>query len=59
MKIKIVVVGDGAVGKTCMLACYLDDTFPENYIPTIYDVKEGQLTYKDLQRTFQLIDTAG
>ena len=39
-QMKIIVCGDGAVGKTCLLVVYAEGKFPEEYVPTTFDVKK-------------------
>ncbi|XP_071396793.1 rho-related GTP-binding protein RhoB isoform X3 [Centroberyx affinis] len=34
---KLVVVGDGACGKTCLLIVFSKDEFPEVYVPTVFE----------------------
>ncbi|RBA13165.1 cell division control protein 42 [Fusarium proliferatum] len=65
--IKCVVVGDGAVGKTCLLISYTTNKFPSEYVPTAPPAMDAfsreshhrLLAIGDEPYTLGLFDTAG
>ncbi|CAO3626216.1 unnamed protein product [Mucor hiemalis] len=56
---KIVIVGDGACGKTSLLIVYQNGRFPEKYLPTVFEnyISRVDLDHKTVE--LALWDTAG
>ena len=56
---KIVIIGDGACGKTCLMLVYEKGVFPETYIPTIFENTTKLVEYDGKSMELRLWDTAG
>lgn len=58
-RVKLVVVGDGAVGKTSLLISYATNNFPTDYVPTVFENYTARKKRLEETILLHLWDTAG
>jgi len=56
---KLVITGDGACGKTCLLIVFSRDEFPEAYVPTVFENYVADIEVDGKKVELALWDTAG
>ncbi|KAJ5074464.1 gtp-binding protein rhoa [Anaeramoeba ignava] len=58
-RFKLVCVGDGATGKTCLLSVFSKGEFPELYVPTVFESQEKDINVDGQEYLLHIFDTAG
>ncbi|PRP88657.1 putative RAC GTPase [Planoprotostelium fungivorum] len=58
-EVKITVVGDSEVGKTCLCISYATNSFPTEYVPTVFDNYNTKAVIEGNPMDILIFDTAG
>ena len=58
-EVKIVLVGDTNVGKSCLIYQFDKGIFSEDYEPTVLDIFRGPRAFEGKQITLEIHDTSG
>jgi len=56
---RVVCIGEGGVGKSCLTIQFISERFVEEYDPTLEDSYRKQLTVDDEEYLLDIFDTAG
>ncbi|KAJ5074463.1 ras-like gtp-binding protein rho [Anaeramoeba ignava] len=58
-RFKLVCIGNGAIGKTCLLNVFVKDEFPEVYVPTVLQEDVADISVDEVEYELNIFDTAG
>ncbi|KAA8581524.1 hypothetical protein FQN60_003105, partial [Etheostoma spectabile] len=59
LRCKIVVVGDTQCGKTALLHVFAKDSYPENYVPTVFENYTASFEIDKQRIELNMWDTSG
>jgi len=59
MAVHCALIGDGMVGKTCLVKSFVDQTFPSNYVATVLDKYSVCTRVNNCKYNIAVTDIAG